>query len=177
MKILHISAVFIAVLFTGCFFSTPTPESKIDIARVCNSAKYNVAIGSIQPGKDNTFSASDFKVLLDRALFDSGCFNVQSKHGEKTYTLNVKYNFEISRTIEDTSVISSKDNVMLKSNVQLILAGKAGSIQQSATSTLKLSEKKYLGLGDNIQVTAEQKENVLRRTLNTIFTNLSSMPN
>ncbi len=39
-----------------------------------------------------------------------------------------------------------------------------------------MSEKKYLGIGDEVQFTQEQKEDVLKRSLKTIFTNLSAMP-
>ena len=60
--------------------------------------------------------------------------------------------------------------------MQFNLYNKAKTIQQNAISTLKLSEKTYLGLGENVQVTQGQKEEVIRRSLKTIFANLSTMP-
>ena len=108
-------------------------------------------------------------------LFRS-CFKIESKISPTSYTLNIKYGFEIQETKEDTSAISTKDSATLKSDVSFTMTNKTNTIQQNATSTLKMSEKKYLGVGDELEITQDQKQNVIRRSLRTIFNNLSNMP-
>ncbi len=167
-----------AAIMSGCFSSSPNmAESNIQIAQVCNTPQYDIILGKIESSKGNVLPTEEFKSILEKSLIDSGCFNIQSKSSDRTYRLDVKYNLGIQQTKEDTSIVSSKDNVTLKSDVQFNLYKKTNTIQQKATSTLKLSEKKYLGLGEDVQITQEQKENVLKRSFRTIFANLSNMPN
>lgn len=181
MKVLHTSlcgVMFFGIVFfaVGCFSNTldiPTEGARIE--QVCSTPKYNIALIKIENGKENTLPKQEFQAILDKALVDSNCFNFV-KNDDKAYTLHIRYNFTITEVSEDTSAISSKEQVTLKSNVQFNLYNKAKTIQQNAISTLKLSEKTYLGLGENVQVTQGQKEEVIRRSLKTIFANLSTMP-
>ena len=178
MKALYMSlGSVMCFVMVGCFSNTPdVPDNSGQITQICAMPKYDIVLGKIELGKDNVLPASEFKVILDKALRDSNCFNIQTKKDDKTYTLDVKYNFVIAQNKQDMSAISTKDNAMIQSDVQFNLYNKTNTIQQNATSTLKLSEKKYLGIGENVQITQEQKENVLRRSLKTIFNNLSNMP-
>ena len=181
MKILRVgsgSMVFLAAgvfLMAGCFSQTPNTPQSTQLSAICGAPKYNIVLGKIESSKESVLSRQEFRAVLDKALSESGCFVTQTKADEKSYMLDIKYSFIIAQTTEE-SAISSKDNKTLKSNVQFNLYNKSKTIQQNATSTLKMSEKKYLGIGDEVQFTQEQKEDVLKRSLKTIFTNLSAMP-
>nr|WP_317403835.1 hypothetical protein [uncultured Helicobacter sp.] len=178
MKTLHMFGAFgLGLLMAGCFSGEPTPSADNgEITQICNEPKYTIALGKIDTTKENILSKKDFQAILDESLAKSGCFKIESKISPTSYTLNIKYGFEIQETKEDTSAISTKDSATLKSDVSFTMTNKTNTIQQNATSTLKLSEKKYLGVGDELEITQEQKQNVIRRSLRTIFNNLSNMP-
>lgn len=166
----------IVIGFNACFEKEPTPPQTIEITKSCSTPRYTVVMGKLESSGKNVLPKDAFKALLDKALMDTGCFRIESKPSKDSWTLDVTYTFEVQETKEDTSVISTKDNVVLKSDVHFHLFNKTQTIQQSATSTLKLSEKKYLGMGDELQITQEQKENVVKRSFRTIFSNLFNLP-
>lgn len=178
MKTLRMFGAFgLGLLMAGCFSGEPsTPQDNGEITQVCSEPKYNVVFGKVSTTKENILSKKDFQAILDESLAKSGCFKIESKPSPTSYTLNIKYGFEIQETKEDTSAISTKDSATLKSDVSFTLTNKTSTIQQNAVSTLKLSEKKYLGVGDELEITQEQKQNVIRRSLRTIFNNLANMP-
>ncbi|TLD97394.1 hypothetical protein LS71_001185 [Helicobacter jaachi] len=172
----YLALVVWAFLVYGCFSNTPEPQKRVEIQKICASTQYPITFGKIQASAENMLSKKEFKAILDDALVDCGCFEVVQKPDENTYVLDIKYDFVIDEVKENTSAISSKDSATLKSSIRFTLNNKAKTIQQSATSTLKLSEKKYLGVGDDLQITREQKEELVKRSLNTLFSNLSNMP-
>lgn len=183
MRSLHTFGTFafgafgLGLLLAGCFSGEPsTPQDNGEITQICNEPKYTIALGKIDTTKENILSKKDFQAILDESLAKSGCFKIESKTTPTNYTLNIKYGFEIQETKEDTSAISTKDSATLKSDVSFTMTNKTNTIQQNATSTLKMSEKKYLGVGDELEITQDQKQNVIRRSLRTIFNNLSNMP-
>lgn len=179
MKALYGMGVLgLSLFMAGCFSGEPAPQEKGEIAQMCSEPRYTIVFGKIDAKKENILSKKEFQVILDESLAQSGCFKIEPKASADTsYTLNIKYGFEIDEVKENTSMVSSKDSATLKSDISFTLVNKTKTIQQNATNTLKLSEKKYLGVGDELEITQEQKKDVMQRSLKTIFNNLSTMPN
>lgn len=176
MKSLYgIGMISIMYLMSGCFSNEPTPPSvQNEIEKICNEAKYTITLGQISDIGHNVLSRQDFKVILDKALRDSGCFIVESKlsNPEKGYVLNIEYGLEVKESKKDTSAISTQSSATLRSEVRFVMNRAHYTITQNASSTMKMSGKKYLGIGETPQVTQEQKERLVQRALKTIFTNL-----
>ncbi|RDU59498.1 hypothetical protein [Helicobacter marmotae] len=175
MKMLFYVAMFAAVLLTtSCASKKPdTPPAKP--TQFCKNPEYQIILGEIQTHKDNILSKEEFMPILDVALAQSGCFDKVKKPTDNVYKLDIFYNLALLETKENTSLLSSKDSITLRGDMQFKLTHTSKSIEQNATSTLKLSEKKYLGIGQEVDISKEQKEDVIKRCLKTIFTNLSNM--
>ena len=170
---LGMGALGVAVL-SGCFGSEPEPQ-RVSIAQACSAPKYTITMGKLTTAEVNTLAKSEFKAILEEGLRGSNCFTIAPKASEGSYVLDVEYRFKIDETKEETSMVSSKDSAMLSSDVKFTLKAAKNTITQNATSTLKLSGQKYLGLGEEVNVSQAQKEDLVKKSLNTIFTNLSSM--
>ena len=176
MKHLYvIGMIGIMYLMTGCFSNKPTPSStQNEIEKMCNEAKYTITLGQINDIGQNVLSKQDFRTILDKALRDSGCFVVESKlnNREKGYVLNIEYGLEVKESKKDTSAVSTQSSASLKSEVRFVMSRANYTITQNASSIMKMSGKKYLGIGEEPQITQEQKERLVQRALKTIFTNL-----
>lgn len=163
-----------ASVLSGCF-GTPEPEAKDVAVQFCNEPKYTISIGQINTTDTNIFPKGEFKAMLEQNLRDSNCFSILAKPNSDTYVLNVEYGVKIDKTTEETSAVSSKDFVNLTSEMRFTLhnAGAKKTITQNALSTLKVSGKKVLGVGENVEITNEQKRDVIYRNFKTIFSNLA----
>lgn len=167
--------VGVASLLAGCLGAKPKPQSA-ELAQTCVEPKYTIALGDIKSGNRNILSKDEFLTFLNKGIQKSNCFIVQSKIKDPKvgYVLDIEYDFELSE-VQEKKMLSSKDSVSLKSEVKFYLSKPDNKIIQSAVSTTKMSGKKYLGVGENVHITQEQKEDLIARSLNTIFTNLSSL--
>lgn len=165
----------VASFLAGCLGVNLKPQSA-KLAQVCVEPKYTIALGEIKGGNSGILSKSEFLAFLDKGIQQSNCFILQLKNKDPKvdYVLDVEYDFELSE-VREKKMFSSKDSVSLKSEVKFYLSKADNKIIQSAVSTTKMSGKKYLGVGENVQITQEQKEDLITRSLNTIFKNLSKL--
>ena len=102
MKTLHKMGAFafgafgLGLLLAGCFSGDPsTPQDNGEITQICNEPKYTIVLGKIGATKENILSKKDFQAILDESLAKSGCFKIEFKISPTSYTLNIKYGFEI----------------------------------------------------------------------------------
>lgn len=177
MRFYKIAGLGVAVLlFAGC--GGNEPEIVTQDTQVCNQPKYTIAIGKISTTDSNVMSKEDFRSLLGKTIKNTNCFIVESKlsNPKVGYVLDIEYGLQVQETKEDTSMISSKDTALLKSEVHFTLKNPSQTITQNASNTMKLSGKKYLGLGEKVEVTYEQKSGFVKKSLYSIITNLSKMP-
>lgn len=177
MRFWKVASLSVAILlFAGCVGNEPKIVTQD--AQVCNQPKYTIAIGKINTTDSNVMSKEDFRSLLNNTIKNTNCFIVEPvlSNPKVGYTLDIEYGFQMQETKEDTSVISSKDTALLKSEVRFILKNPSKTITQNASNTMKLSGKKYLGLGEKVEVTYEQKSGLVKKSLYSIITNLSKIP-
>lgn len=177
MKVLHIACmVSVASVLVGCLGGEPKPQANHEMAQVCFQPKYTIVLGDIKALKSTLLPKDEFARILSQSMQKSHCFVMQSKLNDPKdgYVLNVEYNFEFAE-VKEKKMLSSKDTATLKSEVKFSLVNPDKKIIQTAVSTTKMSGQKYLGVGESIQITQAQKENLVERSLHTIFTNLSGM--
>lgn len=171
-------AIVAIVALGGCVFSqdgaTPKVANNVEFKGICAIKKYNISISSIKAKPSSVVAQSEFEALLKAALLDSNCFEIEPNNG--AYKLSITYDVRLEELKEELNAISSKSSAILEANVSFWLKNDTDSINQSGTSTLKLNEKQYFGIGQKPSITHEQKEQVVKRALRTILTALSNMP-
>lgn len=170
MRVIYLS--LLALLIIGCG-KPEAADSKSVSVFTCEMPKYKIMLGKMTPAKTNTMDKAEFNDIFTKTLANSKCFILESKMDKDTYTLDVTYNIALSRANEDVNMIKQESNIKLTSDISFVLKNAKESINQNATSYIKISNEKYIGLGKDAEISQAQKQELITRTLNTIFKNLA----